>query len=59
VTAVKLSIGGINANFEDAIGEIAYMKRVIERYPDHFLQVRKQSDFDRARMERRLGMIFK
>jgi membrane dipeptidase len=58
VTVVKLSLGGINHNFEDAIGEIAYMERVIERYPDHFLQVRKQSDFDRARRERKLGMIF-
>jgi microsomal dipeptidase-like Zn-dependent dipeptidase len=58
VTAVKLGIGGIHANFEDAIGEIAHMERVIERYPDHFLQVRKHSDFDRARRERKLRMIF-
>jgi membrane dipeptidase len=58
VTAVKFGIGGINASFEDALSEIAFMERVIETYPGYFLQVRTHSDFDRAHGERKLGVVF-
>src|SRR5215813_13790984 len=41
VTAVKTSLGGSDEKFEDTLGEIAFFQRMIEAYPDVFLQVRE------------------
>jgi len=57
VTAVKTSLGGIDASFEDAVGEIAVFQHAFEAYPDVFLQVRKHSDFADAKREKRMGVI--
>jgi membrane dipeptidase len=58
VTAVKTSLAGTDANFEDTVAEIAFFQRVIEEYPDVFLQVREARDFDRARREKKFGILF-
>jgi membrane dipeptidase len=58
VTAVKSSLGGSDSNFEDTIAEIAYFQRVIEAYPDIFLQIRKASDFALAKQTKRFGVLF-
>ena len=57
VTAMKTSLGGIDETFEGTVGEIAFMQRMFETYPDVYLQVREHSDFARAKRERRVGVI--
>jgi len=57
VTAMKTTLGGIDEKFEDAVDEIAFMQRMIEKYPDVYLQVRKASDFDQAKRDRRVGIL--
>jgi membrane dipeptidase len=57
VTAVKTSLAGTDANFEDTVAEIAFFGRIFEEYPDVFLQVRRHGDFERAKREKRLGVI--
>lgn len=58
VTAVKTSLAGTDANFADTVDEIAFFQRVIEEYPDVFLQVRRASDFDRAKREKKFAILF-
>ena len=58
VTAVKTSLGGSDEKFEDTLGEIAFFQRMIEAYPDVFLQVREASDFARAKREKKFGIVF-
>ena len=38
--------------------EIAFFQRVIEEYPDVFLQVREAADFARAKREKKFGILF-
>ncbi|HEX4292758.1 MAG TPA: membrane dipeptidase [Rhizomicrobium sp.] len=58
VTAVKTSLGGSDEKFEDTVGEIAFFQRMIEAYPELFLQVREASDFARAKREKKFGILF-
>jgi membrane dipeptidase len=58
VTAMKTTIGGFNETFDDTVGELAIIQRVIEAYPDVFLQVRNVDDIARAKRENRAGIIF-
>jgi membrane dipeptidase len=58
VTAVKTSLAGTDAKFEDTISEIAFYQRVIEEYPEVFLQVREAADFLRAKREKKFGILF-
>ncbi len=58
VTAVKTSLAGTDANFSDTVEEIAFFQRIIEEYPDVFLQVREASDFARAKRENKFGILF-
>jgi membrane dipeptidase len=58
VTAVKTSLGGSDEKFEDTLGEIAFFQRLVEAYPDVFLQVREAGDFARAKRERKFGILF-
>ncbi|HWA89768.1 MAG TPA: membrane dipeptidase [Rhizomicrobium sp.] len=58
VTAVKTSLAGTDAKFPDTVAEIAFFQRVIEEYPEIFLQVRKASDFARAKREKKFGILF-
>jgi membrane dipeptidase len=58
VNAVKTSLAGTDANFEDTVAEIAFVQRMIEYYPDVFLQIRQASDFARAKQEKKFGILF-
>src|SRR5436189_11227 len=57
-TAVNSSLGGFGSSFEDTVDEIAFIQALIETHPDYFLQVRKHNDFDGAKKEAKLGIIF-
>jgi membrane dipeptidase len=58
ITAVKSTLGGATGNFEDAVNDIAAADQLMEKRPDVFLQVRTHGDFERARKERKLGVIY-
>ena len=58
VSAIKTSIGGFNAPFEEALAEIAFYQRLIEAHPDYFAQVRAAADIEEAKRARKLGIIF-
>src|SRR5437868_3056276 len=58
ITAVKTSLGGFGSSFEDTVDEVAFIQALIETHPDYFLQVRKHNDFDGAKKEAKLGIIF-
>lgn len=58
VTAVKTSLGGSDEKFEDTVGEIAFFQRMIEAYPDVFLQVREAADLARAKREKKFAILF-
>lgn len=58
VTALKSTLGGATGNFEDAVNDIAAANQLMEKRADLFLQVRTHTDFDRARKERKLGVIY-
>ena len=58
VTAATTSLGGVDADFEDTVAEIAFFQRMIEQYPDVFLQVRDAGDFTRAKREKKFGIVF-
>jgi membrane dipeptidase len=57
VTAVKISLGGINSNFHDTMAEIALVQKYCEVHPEYFLQVRVAADLERAKREGKLGLI--
>jgi len=57
VTAMKLTLGGVNEKFEDTVDDIAFMQRVFETYPDLYFQLRNHDDFARAKNEKRIGVI--
>lgn len=58
MTAIKTTIGGVDATFESTIEDIAFYLRVIEAHSDVFMQIRCPSDFTVAKRTRRLGLIF-
>src|SRR5688500_8608141 len=57
VTALQWTLGGADAGVEPTLADIAYIQRMIEAHADVFMQVRVALDFDRARRERRLGIV--
>jgi membrane dipeptidase len=58
VSAIKTSIGGFNASFEDTLAELAFYQRVVETHPDAFMQIRNAADIATAKRLRKLGIIF-
>jgi membrane dipeptidase len=58
VTVVKSTLGGAIGNFEMAVEDIAYAQQLMEKRSDLFLNVRTVADFDRARKEQKLGVIY-
>jgi membrane dipeptidase len=58
VTAVKATLGGAMGNFADTVTDIARADQLIEKRPEFFLKVRTAADLDRARTEKKLGVIF-
>jgi membrane dipeptidase len=57
INVIKLSLGGINSDFAQTVGEIAQIQQLIEVHPDYFTQVRIASDMMRAKREGKLGII--
>ncbi len=58
ISVIKSSFGGINADFAEAVKEIAYAQCMFEVHPAYFMQVRTPADMERAHRERKLGIIF-
>lgn len=58
VNVLKLTLGGTNSDFLSTIDLLAFVQRMCEAHPDYFMQVRVPSDFERAKRENKLGIIF-
>jgi membrane dipeptidase len=58
MTAIKTTMGGFNASFEDTMAEIAFYRSLVEKQPEHFRQISVASDFAGAKREGQLGIIF-
>jgi membrane dipeptidase len=58
VTAVKATLGGAIGDFAATVADIASADLLIEKRSDLFLQVRTAADLDRARNEKKLGVIY-
>ncbi|MGE0741447.1 MAG: dipeptidase [Hyphomonadaceae bacterium] len=58
VSAIKTSMGGFNAPFEDTLAEVAFYLRIIEAHPDYLKQIRSAADIAAAERDGKLGIIF-
>jgi membrane dipeptidase len=58
VTVLKSTLGGAIGNFESAVADIASAQQLMEKRSDLFLNVRAPADFDRAKKEQKLGVIY-
>jgi membrane dipeptidase len=59
VTALKSGLGGrLGGTFEEAVSDIAAAEQLMEKRADLFLNIRTHGDFERARKERKLGVIY-
>lgn len=58
VTAVKSTLGGAMGDFATAVADIAAAEQLMEKRADLFLKVRIHGDFERARKEKKLGVIY-
>lgn len=58
VSAIKNSIGGFNATFEDTVAELGFYQRMTEAHPDVFMQIRTVADIATAKRTNKLGIIF-
>jgi membrane dipeptidase len=58
ITALKSGLGGPTGNFEEAVTDIAAADQLMEKRADLFLNVRTYGDLERARRERKLGVIY-
>jgi membrane dipeptidase len=58
VTALKSTLGGAIGDFATAVADIAAAQQLMEKRADLFLNVRTHGDFERARREKKLGVIY-
>jgi membrane dipeptidase len=58
VTVLKSTLGGAIGNFESAVADIASAQQLMEKRAHLFLNVRTPADFDRAKKEQKLGVIY-
>ncbi|HWM26405.1 MAG TPA: membrane dipeptidase [Chthoniobacterales bacterium] len=58
VTVLKSTLAGAMGDFETAIADIAAAEQLMEKRADLFLKVRTAADFERARREHKLGVIY-
>jgi membrane dipeptidase len=58
VTALKSGLGGASANFEQTVANIGAAEQLMEKRADLYLNIRTHGDFERARKERKLGVIY-
>jgi len=57
VTAMKTTMGGFEGSFEETVGEIAAVQKLVGHFPDHFLRVTRHDDLERAKREHKLALI--
>jgi membrane dipeptidase len=58
VTAIKATLGGAVGKFDETVEDIAAAAQLLEKRGDLFLNIRTAADFDRARKEQKLGVIY-
>lgn len=58
VNAVKATLGGATGDFAMTVEDISMTDQLMEKRADLFLQIRTAADFDRARTEKKLGVIY-
>jgi membrane dipeptidase len=58
ITAVKATLGGAMGDFAGTVADIAKADQLMEKRPELFLKVRTAADFDRARSDKKLGVIY-
>jgi membrane dipeptidase len=58
VAALKSTLGGAVGDFAVTVADIAHAEQLMEKRADLFLKVRTHADFDRARNEQKLGVIY-
>ncbi len=58
VTVLKSTLAGATGDFETAVADIAAAEQLMEKRADLFLKVRTAADFERARKEQKLGVIY-
>src|SRR2546423_4569725 len=58
ITAIKATLGGAIGDFAMAVADIAAAEQLMEKRADLFLNIRAAADFDRARQEKKLGVIY-
>jgi membrane dipeptidase len=57
IDVVKWTLGGTDADFAEAVNQIACVDQMIEVHPSYFTQVRVPADFERAQREAKMGLI--
>jgi membrane dipeptidase len=58
VNVVKATLGGAQGKFEEAVAAIAKAELLMEKQPDAFFKVQRAADFDRAKKEGKVGIIY-
>jgi membrane dipeptidase len=58
LTAAKASMGGFANTYQQTMIEVRMMRRLIDRYPTDFAQIRSVADIRDAKRTGRLGVIF-
>lgn len=58
VNAIKATLGGATGDFAMTVADIAMADQLMEKHADLVLQIRAAADFDRARSEKKLGVIY-
>ena len=58
VNVVKATLGGAEGKFEEAAAAIAEAERLMAKQPEAFLKVQSVADFDRAKREGKVGVIY-
>jgi microsomal dipeptidase-like Zn-dependent dipeptidase len=58
VNVVKATLGGAQGNFEETVDAIAKAELLMGKQPEAFFKVQRAADFDRAKNEGKLGVIY-
>ena len=58
LTAVNLTVGGSKRTFEETVRKVAFWTDQLDEHASHLTLIRHHRDFDRAKREGRLGLIF-
>ena len=58
ISAIKTTLGGSGASFEETVADIAAAQQLIERHPALLLKVLDHSDLARAKHEEKVAVIF-